>query len=36
MSSDYLSNYIALAGLTVAALLALTPGGWYARRRWLG
>jgi len=29
-------NYIALAALAVAALLALTAGAWYARRRWLG
>jgi hypothetical protein len=28
-------NYIALAGGLAAALLALTAGGWYARRRWL-
>jgi hypothetical protein len=32
-SSD--RNHIALAGLAAAALLALTAGGWYARRRWL-
>ena len=29
-------NYIALAGLAAAALVALTAGAWYARRRWLG
>ena len=29
-------NYLALAGLAAAVLLALTAGGWYARRRWLG
>jgi hypothetical protein len=29
-------NYIAVAALAVAGLLALTAGGWYARRRWLG
>ena len=28
-------SYIALAGLTAAALLALTAGAWYAGRRWL-
>jgi hypothetical protein len=28
-------NYIALAGLAAAALVALTAGTWYARRRWL-
>jgi hypothetical protein len=28
-------NHIALAGLTAAALLALTAGAWYAGRRWL-
>ena len=28
-------SYIALAGLAAAALLALTAGAWYARRRWL-
>jgi len=28
-------NYIALAALAAAALLALSAGGWYARRRWL-
>jgi len=27
-------NYIALAGLAAAALVALTAGAWYARRRW--
>jgi hypothetical protein len=29
-------NYVALAGLAAAALVALGAGGWYARRRWLG
>jgi hypothetical protein len=29
-------NYIALAGLAAAVLVALTAGAWYARRRWLG
>jgi len=28
-------NYIAVAGLAAAALVALTAGGWYARRRLL-
>jgi protein-disulfide isomerase len=28
-------SYFALAGLAAAALLALTAGAWYARRRWL-
>ena len=28
-------NYIALGGLAAAALVALTAGGWYARRRLL-
>jgi len=27
-------NYVAIAGLAAAALLALSAGGWYARRRW--
>jgi hypothetical protein len=27
-------NYIALAGLAAAALVALSAGAWYARRRW--
>jgi hypothetical protein len=27
-------NYVALAGLAAAALLALAAGGWHARRRW--
>jgi len=27
-------NYIALAGVMAAALLALTAGAWYTRRRW--
>jgi len=29
-------NYLALAGLAAALLVALTAGAWYARRRWLG
>ena len=28
-------NYIALAGLAAMAVVALTAGAWYARRRWL-
>jgi hypothetical protein len=32
---SFAQSYIALAGIT-AALLALTAGAWYARRRWLG
>jgi len=28
-------NYVALVGLAAALLVALTAGGWYARRRWL-
>jgi hypothetical protein len=27
-------NYVALAGLAAAALVALTAGAWHARRRW--
>lgn len=27
-------NYIALAGLAAAAVIVLTAGAWYARRRW--
>jgi len=27
-------NYIALAGVPTLALVALTAGAWYARRRW--
>jgi DNA-binding beta-propeller fold protein YncE len=30
------ANRTALAALSAAALLALTAGAWYARRRWLG
>jgi hypothetical protein len=29
-------GYIALAALAATALVALTAGAWYARRRWLG
>jgi len=29
-------NYMPLAGLAAAAVVALGAGGWYARRRWLG
>ena len=29
-------RYIALAALAAAALVTLTAGAWYARRRWLG
>jgi len=29
-------NHLALAGVAAALLVALTAGGWYARRRWLG
>jgi hypothetical protein len=29
-------NYVAVAALAAAALVALGAGGWYARRRWLG
>jgi len=29
-------NYIAIAGVAAASLVALSAGGWYARRRWLG
>ena len=28
-------NYVALAGLGAAALVALSAGAWYARRRWI-
>jgi len=28
-------NYVALAGLAAAALVALSAGAWYARRRWV-
>ena len=28
-------NYVPLAGLAAAAVVALMAGGWYARRRWL-
>lgn len=35
VSDSSFRNYIALTGLTAAALLALTAGAWYAGRRWL-
>ncbi len=35
VSDSSAPNYIALAGLAAAALVALTAGAWYARRRWL-
>ncbi len=35
VSDSSAPNYLALAGLAAAALVALTAGGWYARRRWL-
>jgi hypothetical protein len=28
-------NYVAIAGLAAAALVALSAGTWYARRRWV-
>jgi hypothetical protein len=28
-------NYVAIAGLAAAMLVALSAGGWYARRRWV-
>jgi hypothetical protein len=34
-ASGWSPNYPALGGALVAALLALTAGAWYARRRWL-
>jgi hypothetical protein len=33
--SSGINYYIALAGAAAAAALAITAGGWYARRRWL-
>jgi hypothetical protein len=33
VASSSVPNHIPLAGLTTAALLALTAGGWYAKRR---
>jgi hypothetical protein len=30
------ANHMALAGLAAGALVALTAGAWYARRRWVG
>jgi hypothetical protein len=36
VSDSSAPNYMALAGLAGAALVALTAGAWYARRRWLG
>jgi hypothetical protein len=35
VSGSSAPNHLALAGLGAAALIALTAGGWYARRRWL-
>jgi len=35
VSDSSARNYIALAGLAAAALVALSAGGWYARRRWI-
>jgi hypothetical protein len=35
VSDSSARNYIPLAALAAAALLALTAGAWYARRRWL-
>jgi len=35
VSDSSAPNYIALAGLAAAALVALGAGGWYARRRWV-
>jgi len=35
-SDSLATNYVALVGLAVAALVALGAGGWYARRRRLG
>ena len=35
ISDSSAPNYIALAGLAATALVALTAGAWYARRRWL-
>jgi hypothetical protein len=36
VSASSVPNYIPLAGLAAAALVALTAGGWHARRRRLG
>ena len=36
MAGSSAPNYIALAGLAAAALVAVTAGALYARRRWLG
>jgi subtilisin family serine protease len=35
VSGSSAPNYVLLAGLAAAAILALTAGAWYARRRWL-
>jgi hypothetical protein len=35
VSGSSTPNYIVLAGLAAAAVLAITAGGWHARRRWL-
>jgi len=35
ISDSSAASYLAPAGLAVAALVALTAGGWYARGRWL-
>jgi len=34
VSDSWAPNYLALVGLPAVALLALTTGAWYARRRW--
>ena len=36
VSDSSAANYIALAGLAAAVLVALSAGAWYARRRWQG
>jgi hypothetical protein len=35
VSESAARSYVALAGLAAAALVALSAGAWYARRRWL-